>query len=77
MKNVAEIKARADKVEVHGSRHGCFVLNPPVVLVLRSTGQVVHANSVDETGKYKGTVHTQELGFWRPVEQFDFPPIDN
>ncbi|MFI5205689.1 MAG: hypothetical protein ACHQVK_02005 [Candidatus Paceibacterales bacterium] len=34
-------------------------------------GEIVHANSLDESGVYAETVHLLEKGYWWPVRKFE------
>ena len=72
---VQDIIDRAEEVFYKdGSyREGCVVLKPNVELIHKPSGKVVHVQSVDQSGRYLNCVHTEELGFWYPVDQFEFP----
>ena len=45
---------------------------PPVRLIHKDSQKVVTAISVDIDGRYPNTVHTPEMGFWIPAEDFEF-----
>jgi hypothetical protein len=84
MATVQEIKAAAKRIK-ESVRYGCFVLTPPVALrckkaidkeggefgKISKVGDIVHADSVDEKGRYPNTVHLKEKGFWWPIELFE------
>ena len=69
---IQEIRSRAQAIKPH-IRPGCLILQPPLEMVHKVSRCTVHVISIDESGKYPGTVHTRELGFWHPADQFEFP----
>lgn len=75
---IETLKALAEKTERYGpscpNRYGCWILRPPIEVIYKPTNQIVHVKSVDENGVYPQTVHTQELGLWYPIGEFELPP---
>jgi hypothetical protein len=78
MATIEAIKAAAQKVvpSPRYGRYGCFSLGPPVALVERRTGKVVHADQIDVNGEYPQTVHVEERGFWWNIAGFDLSPTE-
>ena len=74
MATAQEVRKRASVLTPYGTRPGAFVLSPPVALRCEvdldtprgsfKKGEVVHADSLDENGKYANTVHLMERAFW-------------
>lgn len=71
MTTANDIKNVAQNTEENPSRLGCFVLTPPVRLKYKPSGKIVTATMVDIDGKYPNTVHTEEMGYWYPADEFE------
>lgn len=70
MLTVQKIKAAANAVESH-SRPGCWIFRPPVEVVDKATGEILHAISVDEKGSYPDTLHFMERVRWWDIGLFE------
>ncbi len=75
-----EIIAKAEKVTPSEARESCFNLEPPVQLRcirrleghgIIEKGELVHASTIDELGRYPDHVHLVEMGWWWPINAFE------
>lgn len=61
----------AQESEEINARPGCYRLSPPVALQSKESGEIVHAQLADVSGKYIGTVHLLERTHWWPAKEFE------
>lgn len=60
----------ARSVETH-VRVGCVILRPPVEVIEKETGDLLHVGEVDLEGKYRGTVRFIERPYWWDLDNFE------